>query len=331
MKTRFAKVLLSMVVFMLLASLAEAGVTAYAFGDYYYMQNHNPAYDGQHGFWLRRVYLTYDRDISDKFKARVRFEMNSIVGRAVSVDELFGEGFDAVYVASGAGAPVFLGIPGENLGNVFSANEYLTRSNLMKGYLYPAYDTPMPRGKQIVVLGGGNVAMDSARTALRMGPEQVTILYRRTETELPARAEEVHHAREEGVQFRFLTAPVAFIGDDRKMIKAVRCIRMELGEPDESGRRRPVPVPGSEFEVPADLVIIAIGNLPNPLIARTTPDLPVDRRGHITIDTDGRTGKKGVFAGGDVVTGSATVIQAMGAGRIAARSIHSFLMDGISC
>ncbi|MFC1485411.1 NADPH-dependent glutamate synthase [Candidatus Latescibacterota bacterium] len=257
----------------------------------------------------------------------VKFEINSIIGRVMSVDDLFDEGYDAVYIASGAGAPVFLGVPGENLGGIFSANEYLTRSNLMKGYRYPEYDTPMPRGRQVVVLGGGNVAMDSARTAKRLGPEKVTILYRRTETELPARAEEVHHAREEGVEFQFLTAPVAFIGDDRNMVQKIRCIRMELGEPDESGRRRPVPIPESEFEFPADTVIIAIGNFPNPLIAATTPDLSVTRRGTIVIDDSGKTGKNGVYAGGDVVTGSATVIQAMGAGRTAAEAIHHFLMD----
>ena len=268
-----------------------------------------------------------EAEVSYLERLGVKFEMNSIIGRVTSVDELFEEGYDAVYIASGAGAPVFLGVPGENLGGIFSANEYLTRSNLMKGYRYPEYDTPMPRGRRVVVLGGGNVAMDSARTAKRLGPDKVTILYRRTEKELPARAEEVHHAREEGVEFHFLTAPVEFIGDERNMVRKIRCIRMELGEPDESGRRRPVPIPGSEFEFPADTVIIAIGNLPNPLIAATTPDLPVTRRGTIITDDSGKTGKRGVYAGGDVVTGSATVIQAMGAGRTAAEAIHTLLMD----
>jgi glutamate synthase (NADPH) small chain len=256
----------------------------------------------------------------------VKFELNSIIGRVKSVDELLAEGYDAVYIASGAGAPVFLGIPGENMGGIFSANEYLTRSNLMKGYKYPEYDTPMPRGRQVVVFGGGNVAMDAARTALRLGPEKVSILYRRTEAELPARLEEVHHAKEEGVIFQFLVAPVEFLSDEKNMVRAVRCLRMELGEPDESGRRRPVPVPGSEFEVPADIVIIAIGNLPNPLIPRTTPDLVVSRKGTIVIDETGRTAKQAVYAGGDVVTGAATVIQAMGAGRTAAEAIHRHIM-----
>jgi len=269
-----------------------------------------------------------EAEVSYLEKLGVRFECNSIIGRIETIDELLGEeGYDAVYVATGAGAPVFLGIPGENLGGIFSANEYLTRSNLMKGYLFPEYDTPMPKSRKVVVLGGGNVAMDAARTALRLGPEEVTIVYRRSKAELPARDEEIHHAEEEGVKFHFLTAPVAFIGDEAKMVKAMRCIRMELGEPDESGRRRPIPIPGSEFEMETDTVIVAIGNLPNPLVPRTTPDLPVGRRGNILADERGRTGKRGVFAGGDIVTGAATVIQAMGAGRIAAKSIHEYLMN----
>jgi len=268
-----------------------------------------------------------EAEVSYLEKLGVKFECNSIIGRIETIDELLDEGYDAVYVATGAGAPVFLGIPGENLGGIFSANEYLTRSNLMKGYLFPEYDTPMPKSRKVVVLGGGNVAMDAARTALRLGPEEVTIVYRRSAAELPARDEEIHHAEEEGVKFRFLTAPVAFIGDEAKMVKSMRCIRMELGEPDESGRRRPIPVPGSEFEMETDTVIVAIGNLPNPLIPRTTPDLPVGRRGNILADGKGRTGKRGVFAGGDIVTGAATVIQAMGAGRIAAKSIHEYLMN----
>jgi glutamate synthase (NADPH/NADH) small chain len=260
-------------------------------------------------------------------KLGVQFELNSVVGRIMTIDELLENGYGAVYVSTGAGAPVFLGIPGENLGGIFSANEYLTRSNLMKGYLYPQYDTPMPKGRKVIVLGGGNVAMDSARTAIRLRPEKVTILYRRTEKELPARVEEIHHAKEEGIEFQYLTAPVEFIGDEKNMARAVRCIRMELGEPDESGRRRPVPIPDSEFEIEADTVIIAIGNLPNTLIANTTEDLPVNRRGNIIVDETGKTGKKGVFAGGDIVTGAATVIQAMGAGKIAAKAIHEYLMN----
>jgi len=259
-------------------------------------------------------------------KLGVKFELNSVIGRIETIDKLLTEDFNAVYVATGAGAPVFLGIPGENLGGIFSANEYLTRSNLMKGYLFPQYDTPMPVSRKVVVLGGGNVAMDSARTALRLGPEKVSILYRRSAQELPARIEEIHHAKEEGIEFRFLTAPVAFLGDEENMVHTVKCIRMELGEPDDSGRRKPIPIPGSEFEVETDTVIIAVGNLPNPLIPRTTPDLPVTIRGNIQTDETGRTGKKGVFAGGDIVTGAATVIQAMGAGRIAAKSIHEYIM-----
>lgn len=259
-------------------------------------------------------------------KLGVTFEMNSVIGRIDTIDELLGDGFDAVYVATGAGAPVFLGIPGENLGGIFSANEYLTRSNLMKGYRYPEYDTPMPKSRRVVVLGGGNVAMDAARTARRLGPEKVSILYRRSADELPARREEIHHAGQEGIEFSFLTAPIEFLGDDRNMVRAVKCLRMELGEPDASGRRRPVPVEGSEFEVEADTVIVAIGNLPNPLVPDTTPDLPVNRRGNIIADETGKTAKEGVFAGGDIVTGAATVIQAMGAGRTAARTIHDSVM-----
>ena len=258
----------------------------------------------------------------------VKIELNSVIGRIETVDELLDGEFDAVYIATGAGAPVFLGIPGENLGGIFSANEYLTRSNLMKGYLYPKYDTPMPGSNNVVVLGGGNVAMDSARTAKRLGPDSVTVLYRRTEKEMPARVEEIHHAKQEGVAFHFLTAPIAFLGDETNMVNRVRCLRMELGEPDASGRRRPIPVEGSEFEVTADTVIVAIGNMANPLIPETTPGLPVNRWGNIIADEKGRTGKSGVFAGGDIVTGAATVIEAMGAGRIAARSIHEYIMAG---
>ena len=268
-------------------------------------------------------------EVSYLEKLGVSFKPNCIIGRIDTIDDLLEQGFSAVYVATGAGAPVFMGIPGENLGGIFSANEYLTRSNLMKGYLFPEYDTPMPKSSKVVVLGGGNVAMDSARTALRLGPEKVIILYRRSATELPARKEEIHHAEEEGVEFHFLTAPVEFLGDDRTMVRGMKCIRMELGEPDDSGRRRPIPIQGSEFEVEADTVIVAIGNLPNPLIQKTTPDLPVSSRSNIQADELCRTGKKGVFAGGDIVTGSATVIQAMGAGRIAAQSIHEYIMgDG---
>ena len=253
--------------------------------------------------------------------------MNTVIGRMTTIDRMLDDGFDAVYVATGAGAPVFLGIPGENLGGIFSANEYLTRSNLMKGYLYPEYDTPMPKSRRVAVFGGGNVAMDSARTALRLGPEKVSVIYRRSKTEMPARIEEIHHAEEEGVEFMFLTAPVEFIGDDRSMVRVVRCLKMELGEPDASGRRRPVPIPGSEFDVEIDAAIVAIGNLANPLIPRSTPDLPVNKWGNIIADDSGKTGKDAVYAGGDIVTGAATVIKAMGAGRAAAKSIHEYIMN----
>ena len=260
-------------------------------------------------------------------KLGVKFRMNTVIGRMTTIDRMLDDGFDAVYVATGAGAPVFLGIPGENFGGIFSANEYLTRSNLMKGYLYPEYDTPMPKSRRVAVFGGGNVAMDSARTALRLGPEKVSVIYRRSKTEMPARIEEIHHAEEEGVEFMFLTAPVEFIGDDRSMVRVVRCLKMELGEPDASGRRRPVPIPGSEFDVEIDAAIVAIGNLANPLIPRSTPDLPVNKWGNIIADDSGKTGKDAVYAGGDIVTGAATVINAMGAGRAAAKSIHEYIMN----
>jgi len=260
-------------------------------------------------------------------KLGVTIKMNSVIGRIQTIDDLLMDGFEAVYIATGAGAPVFLKIPGENLGGIFSANEYLTRSNLMKGYLYPKYDTPMPKSRRVAVFGGGNVAMDSARTALRLGPEKVMIIYRRSRTELPARNEETHHAEQEGVEFMFLTAPVEFIGDERQMVSAVKCLKMELGEPDASGRRRPVPIEGSEFIVEIDTAIIAIGNMPNPLVPNTTPDLPLNRWGNIVADETGKTGKEYVYAGGDIVTGAATVIQAMGAGRTAAQSIHNYVMS----
>jgi len=260
-------------------------------------------------------------------KLGVTIKMNSVIGRIQTIDDLLMDGFEAVYIATGAGAPVFLKIPGENFGGIFSANEYLTRSNLMKGYLYPKYDTPMPKSRRVAVFGGGNVAMDSARTALRLGPEKVMIIYRRSRTELPARNEETHHAEQEGVEFMFLTAPVEFIGDERQMVSAVKCLKMELGEPDASGRRRPVPIEGSEFIVEIDTAIIAIGNMPNPLVPNTTPDLPLNRWGNIVADETGKTGKEYVYAGGDIVTGAATVIQAMGAGRTAAQSIHNYVMS----
>ena len=256
----------------------------------------------------------------------VKIETNVIAGRTVTIDSLMDEeGFDAVFVGSGAGLPRFMNIPGEHYNGVFSANEFLTRNNLMKAYRSD-YDTPIHTGKKVVVVGGGNVAMDAARTALRLGAE-TTIVYRRTENELPARKEEVHHAKEEGIEFAMLTNPVEVIGDENGWVKAVRCIRMELGEPDESGRRSPVEIPGSEFEIETDTVIMSLGTSPNPLIAKTTKGLETTRRGCLVADDNGATTRPGVFAGGDAVTGAATVILAMGAGRKAAAAIHSYIQS----
>ena len=256
----------------------------------------------------------------------VKIETNVIAGRTVTIDSLLDEeGFAAVFVGSGAGLPRFMNIPGEHFNGVFSANEFLTRNNLMKAYR-DDYDTPIRAGKKVVVVGGGNVAMDAARTALRLGAE-TTIVYRRTEKELPARAEEVHHAKEEGIQFAMLTNPIEVIGDEKGWVKAVQCIRMELGEPDESGRRSPVEVPGSEFEIETDTVIMSLGTSPNPLIAKTTAGLETTRRGCLVADENGATTRPGVFAGGDAVTGAATVILAMGAGRKAAAAIHEYIQN----
>lgn len=265
-----------------------------------------------------------EREIDNIRKLGVKIETNVVIGRTLTVDDLLDkEGFDAVFVGSGAGLPRFMGIPGENLNGVFSANEFLTRSNLMKAYS-PQSFTPVYTGRHTVVVGGGNVAMDAARTALRFG-SQVTVVYRRTEKELPARVEEVHHAKEEGIEFSILTNPVEIIGDEKGWVKSIRCIRMELGEADASGRRSPIPVEGSEFEIEADAVIMALGTSPNPLIARTTAGLETGRHGCITADNDGVTSREGVFAGGDAVTGAATVILAMGAGRKAAAAIDRYI------
>jgi glutamate synthase (NADPH/NADH) small chain len=259
----------------------------------------------------------------------VKLECDVVVGRTVTVEELFEQGFDAVYLGVGAGLPAFMKIPGENLVGVLSANEYLTRANLMKAYLFPEVDTPIPRGRRVAVLGGGNVAMDSARTAMRLGADRVSLIYRRSRAEMPARAAEIHHAEEEGLHFELLANPVRYLGDDQGRLTGIECVRMELGEPDASGRRRPVEVPGSEFTVECDLAIVAIGSGANPLLTRSTPDLPLNRRGYVIANEDtGKTGKKGVWAGGDIVTGAATVILAMGAGRKAADSIHEYLTWG---
>ena len=259
----------------------------------------------------------------------VRIETNQVIGKSLTVDELLNEeGFDAVFVGVGAGLPYGMNIPGENLGGVYLANEYLTRANLMKAYAFPEADTPIVRGHRVCVVGGGNVAMDAARTARRLGAEEVSILYRRSREELPARAEEVHHAEEEGIVFRFLCAPLEYLGDERGMVRQARCQVMELGEPDASGRRRPVAKPGAEFLLETDLVIIAIGAGANPLLTRVTPSLELNPRGYIVTNDAGRTSNGRIWAGGDIVTGSATVILAMGAGKAAARDIHAVLSSG---
>ncbi len=255
----------------------------------------------------------------------VKFETNVVIGKSITVDQLMEEeNFEAVYIGSGAGLPMFMGIPGETANGVFSANEYLTRSNLMKAF-DDSYDTPISAGKKVAVVGGGNVAMDAARTALRLGAD-VHIVYRRSEAELPARVEEVHHAKQEGIIFDLLTNPKEILVDDKGWVKGMRVIKMELGEPDESGRRRPVEIPGSEYEIELDTVIMALGTSPNPLIASTTEGLDTNKRRCIVADEEnGQTSKACVFAGGDAVTGAATVILAMGAGKAAAKGIDEFL------
>jgi glutamate synthase (NADPH/NADH) small chain len=265
-------------------------------------------------------------------KLGVEVKTDYTIGRIFTIDELFASGFDAIFVGSGAGLPRFMRIPGENLGGVYSANEFLIRVNLMKAYMFPEYDTPIRIGKKVAVIGGGNVAMDSARSALRLGAEEVYIVYRRSKQELPARAEEAENAEEEGIIFQFLTNPVKFLGDKSGWVKAIECIRMRLGEPDASGRRRPLPIEGSEFMMDVDTAVIAIGQTPNPLIQRTTEGLETTKWGTIVVQEEsGETTKKGVYAGGDVVSGAATVISAMGAGKKAARSIHEYLMSKNGC
>jgi glutamate synthase (NADPH) small chain len=269
------------------------------------------------------------REVENLRRLGVEFQTNVVVGRTVTIDELLGEeGYHAVFVATGAGLPRFLDVPGEHLNGVYSANEFLSRVNLMKAYRFPEYDQPLYdcRGKRVAVVGGGNTALDAIRTALRLGAAEATILYRRSEAEMPGRLEEVHHAKQEGVRFLTLTHPVEFLGDEKGWLRAARCIRMALGEPDESGRARPVPIPGSEFEMPLDVAVVAVGTGPNPLVQSTTPDLKTNRKGYIEADPETlHTSKRGVFAGGDIVTGTATVILAMGAGRKAARAIDAFL------
>jgi len=254
----------------------------------------------------------------------VDFEMNVVVGKTVTVDELLSDGYGAVFVGSGAGLPRFLGIPGETLIGVYSANEFLTRVNLMRAWKFPQYDTPVKVGHHVAVVGGGNVAMDAARTALRLGAQKVTVLYRRTRQEMPARVEEAHHAEEEGVDMQFLVNPVRLDGRDGVLTEVV-CLRMELGPPDDSGRRRPVPIEDSEFSLAVDTLIVAVGNQPHPLVPRTTAGLEVTKWGTVEADAHGVTSRRGVFAAGDIVTGAATVISAMGAAKAAAAAIHAYL------
>jgi glutamate synthase (NADPH/NADH) small chain len=262
----------------------------------------------------------------------VEFETNVVVGKSVTLDELMRvEGYDAIFVATGAGLPVFLGVPGEHLNGVYSANEFLTRTNLMRAYRFPEFDEPIYdcRDRDVIVVGGGNTAMDAVRTARRLGARTATLVYRRSETEMPARVEEVKHAREEGIEFRMLTNPVEFLGDEKGWLTGARCVRMELGEPDASGRRRPVPIAGSEYVLPANVAIIGVGTTANPTVQSSAPDLTTNKYSYIVADPETmRTSKRGVFAGGDIVTGGATVILAMGAGRKAAKAMDEYLTTG---
>jgi len=261
-------------------------------------------------------------------KLGVTIKTNAVIGKLFTIPELLkDEGFDAVFIGTGAGLPRFLRVPGENLCGIYSANEFLIRINLMKGYMFPKWDTPIKIGKKVAVIGGGNVAMDASRCSLRLGAEEVHIVYRRSRAEMPARKEEVENAEEEGIKFDFLANPVAFHGDEYGWVRKMECVRMRLAEPDESGRRRPVPIEGSNFFMDVDTVVIAIGQTPNPLIQQTTPGLAVSKRGTIIVDENMQTSIEGVYAGGDVVTGAATVISAMGAGKKAAESIHKYLMN----
>lgn len=270
-----------------------------------------------------------EREVDYLLRCGVKLRLDFVVGKTRTIDQLL-ENHEAVYIGTGAGLPWFMNIPGENLNGVYSANEYLTRANLMKAYLFPQYDTPIVRGKRVAVIGGGNVAMDCARTALRLGADEVRIVYRRSLKEMPARTEEIHHAEQEGIIFEYLTLPIKYTGDEYSWVKDMECIRMELGEPDASGRRRPVPVEGSNFIAAVDTVVCAIGQSPNPLIPQTTPDIKIGKWGNIEVDAKtGRTSKKGCWAGGDVVRGGATVILAMGDGRVAARSIDEYLKTGV--
>jgi glutamate synthase (NADPH/NADH) small chain len=269
------------------------------------------------------------REVDYLVRSGVKLVLDFIVGKTATIDQLL-ESYDALYIGTGAGLPWFMNIPGENLNGVYSANEYLTRSNLMKAYLFPEYDTPIIKGKNVAVVGGGNVAMDCARTALRLGADEVHIVYRRSKTEMPARIEEIHHAEQEGIIFDWLTLPIHYLGDEFNWVKEMECIRMELGEPDASGRRKPVPIKDSNFISPTDVVVCAIGQSPNPLISQTTPDLKVAKWGNIEADKlTMKTSKRACWAGGDVVRGGATVILAMGDARLAARSMDEYLTTGV--
>jgi len=268
-----------------------------------------------------------EREVEYIKKLGAELVLDAVIGKLYTVDELLhNKGYDACFIVTGAGLPIFLGIPGENLNGIYSANEFLTRTNLMKAYLFPEYDTPIKKGKKVAVFGGGNVAMDSARVALRLGAEKVYLVYRRSEAEMPARKAEVHHAHEEGIEFLFLTNPIRFVDDGKGNLCGVECMKMELGEPDQSGRRRPIPIKDSEFQLEIDIGIPAVGTRSNPLLLSTMPDLKLNKRGYIMAEKGtGMTSKEGVFAGGDIVTGSATVILAMGAGKQAAKAIHEYL------
>ncbi|MHA1193096.1 MAG: FAD-dependent oxidoreductase, partial [Promethearchaeota archaeon] len=257
----------------------------------------------------------------------VKVEYNVIIGKTLTIEDLKDMGFKAFFIGVGAGLPIFIKVPGLNLNGVLSANEFLTRSNLMKAFKFPVYDTPIKIGKIVAVLGGGNVALDSARTALRLGAEKVIIVYRRSEAEMPARREEYHHALEEGVIFQFLTNPVSFIGDENDDLKQIEVIKMELGEPDESGRRRPIPIENSEYLIDIDTIIIGIGTRANPIITKSIPELKISKRGYIETDKNCQTNIEEIFAGGDIVTGSATVISAMGAGKKAAKAMDKYLRN----
>ena len=268
------------------------------------------------------------KEIDSLKELGVEIKTNMVIGKIYSIDELMEEGYEAIFIGSGAGLPNFMNIPGENLNGVYSANEFLTRINLMKAYKFPEYDTPVRIGRKVAVIGGGNVAMDAARSAKRLGADEVYIIYRRSEEEMPARLEEVHHAKEEGIQFKMLTNPTAILGTEDGWVRAIKCVKMELGEPDSSGRRRPIVKEGSEHEMEVETVIVAIGQSPNPLIKSTTEGLQTHKWGGIIVEEEtGATSKEGVYAGGDAVTGAATVILAMGAGKTAAKSIHEYLQN----